>query len=240
MPDQVTLVPEQAVVLEPLNGAIRLNVGCGDCPAAGYYNIDSNYEVVTAVAILGMQAIHAPAHALPVADACADVVYASHILEHYPVACTAEGQPTAFDALDEWARVLKPGGQLFVAVPNFEEIARRAISQRATRDDWVLHLFGQPRPGMNHYWGWTGKALVAALNAHGFGKISGGFECFMFKPSGGVHDASGGTCLADDGTPICVSMSFKAVREGEPDLPDTPDPSDLSDLSDLSDEAPNA
>jgi hypothetical protein len=51
-----------------------------------------------------------------VEDGSCDVIRASHVLEHFP---TAE-----IDAvLAEWARALKPGGELRIAVPDFEKIA---------------------------------------------------------------------------------------------------------------------
>jgi len=48
-------------------------------------------------------------------DATVDEIRASHVLEHIPM---RETLPT----LREWRRVLKPGGRLFVAVPDFKRI----------------------------------------------------------------------------------------------------------------------
>lgn len=54
---------------------------------------------------------------LAVADGSVDVIRASHCLEHFP-----HGQIQAI--VNEWARALKPGGELMIAVPDFEKIAK--------------------------------------------------------------------------------------------------------------------
>ena len=48
-------------------------------------------------------------------DGYADLVRASHVLEHYSWRDTVA-------VMSEWARVLKPGGVLQIAVPNFDYI----------------------------------------------------------------------------------------------------------------------
>lgn len=54
-------------------------------------------------------------HGIP--DESVDALYCSHALEHMKI-----GQLE--DTLDEWARVLKPGGPLFVSVPDLKVMAR--------------------------------------------------------------------------------------------------------------------
>jgi len=54
-------------------------------------------------------------------DGTADCIRASHVLEHFPHA-----QIQA--VLKDWVRVLKPGGELRVAVPNFEWIAENYVA----------------------------------------------------------------------------------------------------------------
>jgi hypothetical protein len=55
---------------------------------------------------------------LPFPDSSIDAVRASHCLEHFPHAQIP-------DVLAEWVRVLKPGGRLRIAVPDFAKIAKR-------------------------------------------------------------------------------------------------------------------
>jgi SAM-dependent methyltransferase len=55
------------------------------------------------------------------ADNSVDILRCSHALEHFP-----HGQIA--DVLKEWTRVLKPGGELRIAVPNFEWIAENYVA----------------------------------------------------------------------------------------------------------------
>lgn len=80
---------------------MKLNLGSGDTPLADYENLD----------IKNGQSIYP----LNCPDNSADEVRASHVLEHFPHYQT-------MDVLREWVRVLKPGGWLKVAVPNFDWI----------------------------------------------------------------------------------------------------------------------
>jgi hypothetical protein len=56
-----------------------------------------------------------------VADASCDVVRASHVLEHFPF----REVPAV---LAEWVRVLKPGGVLRIAVPDFAKVAESYLA----------------------------------------------------------------------------------------------------------------
>jgi hypothetical protein len=58
------------------------------------------------------------------ADNSVDVVRASHVLEHFP-----HGQIA--DVIREWVRVLKPGGELRIAVPDFAKIAQGYLDGNA-------------------------------------------------------------------------------------------------------------
>ena len=80
---------------------IRLNLGAGDCPLPLYQNLDikSGKDVQT----------------LDYADNSVDEVRASHLLEHFP-----HGQTVAI--VQEWVRVLKPGGTIRISVPDFDKI----------------------------------------------------------------------------------------------------------------------
>ncbi len=82
---------------------VRLNLGSGDWPLWGYENLDiKNGRSV---------------YPLGYGDETVDEVRASHLLEHFSV---AEG----IEAMAEWYRVLRPGGRLRVAVPDFAKIVQ--------------------------------------------------------------------------------------------------------------------
>jgi predicted SAM-dependent methyltransferase len=85
---------------------IRLNIGAGrpedgEPVIPGFTPIDAR---------LGHDAL-----ALPYGDNTVEEVYASHVLEHIP-------HRDRMKALREWHRVLKPGGRIRVAVPDFAYI----------------------------------------------------------------------------------------------------------------------
>ena len=91
-----------------------LNLGCGTRYHADWTNIDfksSDKNVIEADLNRG----------IPYPDAHFDVVYHSHVLEHF-------ARPDAERFLKECHRVLKPGGILRIAVPNLEPIAKNYIA----------------------------------------------------------------------------------------------------------------
>lgn len=56
-------------------------------------------------------------HPLPTEDASIDVIRASHVLEHFPSAQIQE-------IISGWVKALKPGGELRLAVPDFDKVVR--------------------------------------------------------------------------------------------------------------------
>lgn len=83
------------------HGPIRVNLGAGYRPMAGYENIDRMDD--------------AEAYPLPYDDGQIAEVRASHLLEHFSHRDTQA-------VLNEWARVLRPGGLMKIAVPDFDRI----------------------------------------------------------------------------------------------------------------------
>lgn len=87
-----------------------LNLGCGARHHPDWTNIDfvSNHPSVKAYNLL---------HGIPFADQSYDVVYHSHVLEHFP-------KEDAINFLTQCNRVLKTGGILRVVVPDLESIVK--------------------------------------------------------------------------------------------------------------------
>ena len=88
----------------------HLNLGCGSRFHPGWENVDM-FPHDPCVRV------HDLRKRTPYADATFDVVYHSHVLEHFP-------KNAAHVFLRECHRVLKPGGVIRVAVPDLERIAR--------------------------------------------------------------------------------------------------------------------
>lgn len=139
-------------------GLLRVHVGCGGVALPGWFNVDERWfphvHHVGRVDRLGV---------LP--DGAAEVVYASHVLEHLSHRLTCA-------TIEEWARVLAPGGDLLVAVPDFDRI----IERYQQRGHQVGPILG-PLMGEQDYEANTHRAifnaayLTAALEAAGFAGI---------------------------------------------------------------------
>jgi len=108
----------------------KLNLGSGGSPMADYQNRDIK---------TGQQV-----YPLPDAEGSVDEVRASHVLEHFP-----HGEVGA--VVKEWARVLKPGGKLRIAVPDFDWIVK-AYSNGHRGDARLEHyLFGGQVDGDDYH-----------------------------------------------------------------------------------------
>lgn len=79
---------------------------------------------------------------LPYADNSADVIRASHCLEHFP-------HRQVDDVVREWVRVLKPGGVLRIAVPDFKAIAEKYLAGEAIPTEAYV-MGGQIAPDDHH------------------------------------------------------------------------------------------
>jgi predicted SAM-dependent methyltransferase len=134
--------------------AVRLHIGCGDRFIPGFVHVDirrlPHVDVVTPLEQLGM-----------FDDDSVTLVYASHVLEHF--------SRTAIPAvLAEWRRVLRPGGVLRLAVPDFEALI--SVYRKTGELDSVLGpLVGrQDHPYNFHYMVFDRKKLSAMLCDAGF------------------------------------------------------------------------
>ena len=84
---------------------IKINMGCG------WRNFGSDWDHID-----GGDYPHLDSKDilnLPYKDDTVDLIYASHVLEYFDIVEVKE-------VLREWRRVLKPGGELRIAVPDFE------------------------------------------------------------------------------------------------------------------------
>jgi len=87
-----------------------LNLGCGNRYHPDWVNVDTRPAGPDVL-------IHDLRHNLPFVAGEFDVVYHSHLLEHF-------SKRSARDFLDECIRVLKPGGIIRVVVPDLEQIVK--------------------------------------------------------------------------------------------------------------------
>jgi len=119
-----------------------LNLGCGTrySTRPEWVNVDSAARPPHVIA-------HDLRAGIPFSDAIFDLVYHSHVLEHF-------SRANGYLLIEECWRVLRPGGVLRVAVPDLEAIARQYLAQleaarmgstaAAERYEWaVLEMFDQ-------------------------------------------------------------------------------------------------
>ena len=98
---------------------LKLHVGCGMRNIPGFTHVDiidaPHIDHCCSVAELG-----------DFADGAADLIYASHVLEHF-------GRNEVRAVLKAWYRVLRPGGVLRLSVPDFAAVAA-LYAQEGLRD----------------------------------------------------------------------------------------------------------
>jgi SAM-dependent methyltransferase len=100
--------------LNARNTVRRLEIGPGPRRLPGF-------ETLSVIGGRSVDYIADASKRLPFSDQTFDLVHASHIIEHIPWYQTA-------DALREWVRVMKTGGQLEVWTPDGLKIARAFVA----------------------------------------------------------------------------------------------------------------
>lgn len=99
-----------ALVLATDGEPTRLNLGAGEYEIEGYISVDRSR---------GREV-----YPLDYPDGSVAEIYASHILEHCPYEVTPA-------IVKHWVEKLEPGGRIRIAVPDFEQIARRYLDGEA-------------------------------------------------------------------------------------------------------------
>lgn len=143
-------------------GPIKLNLGCGDKILDGYINVD----IVDQRA--GMKPdVNCDLRKLtPFPDDYADEILSVHVVEHF-------WRWEVLSVLQEWVRVLKPGGKMILECPNLISACEEVLKNpnRASlpgpegqRSMWVL--YGDPTwedPLMVHRWAYTPNSLAQVM-----------------------------------------------------------------------------
>ncbi len=158
---------------------MKLNLGSGDCPLEGWENLDAKHgHRLYPISYNGL--------GTPLGDDSADEIRASHVLEHFP-------HHQTLDVLKEWVRVLKPGGWLKIAVPDFDWIVRQYVDGGAVirPDEFPLQnslvTLLEELPG--------GRAMIAPLEGYLMGghvdEHDGHKALFTHKKLYGLLNAAG-------------------------------------------------
>lgn len=103
----------------------------------------------------------------------ADAIAAVHVLEHFY-------QWEAKPLLEEWKRVLKPGGKLIIELPCMDKVfgyVVRCINAKEPMQPFMtlLAMYGDPKhqqPAMTHKWGYFTRPLIELLESVGMREIT--------------------------------------------------------------------
>jgi SAM-dependent methyltransferase len=155
--------------------SIRLNLGCGGRPLAGYINVDrDSLDQIRArypgrAFDDGLVVENHDIFNLPFAADSVDEVRADSLIEHLAFV----DEPRFFL---EVVRVLRPGGLLSLTTVDFEAVARQWL---AAKDDWkdfyrtddeaILsqHWFGTYSYGVENRWGYLTATIFGSQNGPG-------------------------------------------------------------------------
>ena len=178
------------------DGRVYIHLGCGPVDHPLFINVDtmgrSHIDYVNRVESLPM---------FP--EGYADLIYCSHCLEHIPMNKTRE-------VLAEWRRILKVGGILRLAVPNFDAIIDIYNANQGNIGAVEAFLMGGQTYAANfHYAVFNESSLREHLEAVGFRNVS------RWKhedyPETAVEDCSTMMIATPKGERL-ISLNLQAVK----------------------------
>jgi predicted SAM-dependent methyltransferase len=141
-----------------------LNLGSGEVALEGFTNVDALADAPNVDVVADLS------EPLPFGDGEADLIYAAHVLEHFPTDVVPR-------LLADWRRVLHAGGLLLVAVPDLELIARTLVDERPgwftpPHNPWLGAIYGGQKDEYDfHKTGFTAPWLAGLLTDAGFGSV---------------------------------------------------------------------
>lgn len=134
---------------------MKLNLGSGNCPLDGYVNLDGK----DGQSIFPLYIYQLSWPDVPVIDE----IRASHVLEHF-------GHSKSIEVLANWIGVLKIGGVLKIAVPDFDDLIRRYNLGEQLNFEGIL-MGGQTDERDYHKSIWTLSKLRMIMEGFGLKDI---------------------------------------------------------------------
>ena len=135
----------------------KLHLGCGTKHIEGFTNIDIRY-------LPGVDEVNNIRFLRNYKDNSVDLIYACHVLEHF-------SRWEYKNALTRWYEILKPGGVLRLAVPNFTAIASRYIQTGNLKEVMGLLYGGQDYDENYHFVTFDMNSMIDDLSSIGFRTI---------------------------------------------------------------------
>lgn len=146
---------------------LRLNIGCGLKPLAGWVNLDI-------WRFTGTQIVHDIKNGIPLRSGSCSVILMEHVIEHLT-------RDEARDVLAECNRLLGPGGTLRISTPDAERHARAYIdndeaflhdSRHGLTIDTSVDRLNYMMREWGHQWIYDARALQVILKQSGFDSVS--------------------------------------------------------------------
>ena len=137
---------------------IKLHLGCGTKHLEGYTNIDIRY-------LPGVDEVNNIRFLRNYKENSVDEIYACHVLEHF-------GRWEYKEVLKRWFEILKPGGYLRLAVPNFHSICLHYNKTKDLNSLMGLLYGGQDYDENYHYITFDYNTLSKDLSNIGYSEIS--------------------------------------------------------------------
>ncbi|MDQ1265895.1 MAG: hypothetical protein QG635_1047 [Bacteroidota bacterium] len=142
---------------ERLPQPLLLNLGCGNDLREGFLNIDL-FSKDPRVIFMDIRRLELP-------DSCADLILASDILEHF-------SHREIDSILKEWARALKPDGELIIRCPNLRLQLNAYLRGEWNADVASYMIFGgQTNPGDYHCTAFDKVSITSHLAQAGFSVV---------------------------------------------------------------------
>lgn len=137
---------------------MKLNLGCGPRKMEGFINVDIRKEMSTDV-VDDIRTL------VSFKDGTADLIYACHVLEHFK-------KNERLEVLKRWQEVLKPGGILRIAVPDFYAVAHSYLTKIVPLEKLWSSLNGSQRHDYDfHYHCYDFDSLKQDLEMVGFSSV---------------------------------------------------------------------
>ena len=153
-------MPQVAATEKTAVALLRLNLGSGDnWMGGGVVNVDCRNLLPPD----GMTFLRADVADLSdmFADGCAAEIWAKDVLEHFP-------QAQAGAVLDEWIRLLAPGGILHLKTPDLTALAEFILRGTESDETKAYRVYGGQDYAENfHRAGFTVPLLRSLLEARG-------------------------------------------------------------------------
>ena len=141
---------------------IKLHIGCGNKKLHGFTNVDIREDVdpdvVCDIANLGDK----------FDGDSVDLIYACHVLEHFPSKELTHYPHTFWKVLSSWYKALKPGGILRLSVPDTEKYCKYYILHNNLSNMQSFFHGGQKYDHDVHLSSWDFKTMQEILHDMGF------------------------------------------------------------------------